>query len=261
MNNKKLTKALRKELKAVEKQEQRMERAALKAKDSALKEKLQSKIPQKISNGLEAAFCKGFGTVFGKGTAVVEKLYNKESVQADHKIRSYAVQLKGGRKELKQVRKAADAASNLNFAVTAAEGVALGLLGIGLPDIVVFLGMLLKGIYRTALDYGFDYDSNTERYLILKMMQTSLLKGEEWSQSNAEVDEMISGAFTVTEEEYKAQMSATSSAFAMDMLLLKTIQGIPIVGIIGGVSDPIYYSKVLKYVKLKYRKRYLMNIE
>ena len=33
---------------------------------------------------------------------------------------------------------------------------------------------LLKGIYETALLYGFDYNQLKERYLILKMMEVSI---------------------------------------------------------------------------------------
>jgi len=55
------------------------------------------------------------------------------------------------------------------------------------------------------------------------------------------------------------QIRETASVFAMDMLILKFIQGLPVVGIFGGVANPIYYNRVLKYVQLKYRKRYLLK--
>jgi len=55
------------------------------------------------------------------------------------------------------------------------------------------------------------------------------------------------------------QIRETASVFAMDMLILKFIQGLPVVGILGGVANPIYYNRVLKYVQLKYRKRYLLK--
>ena len=45
----------------------------------------------------------------------------------------------------------------------------------------------------------------------------------------------------------------------MDMLILKFIQGLPIVGIIGGAANPVYYRKVMRYVQLMYRKRYLLK--
>ena len=43
------------------------------------------------------------------------------------------------------------------------------------------------------------------------------------------------------------------------MLLAKFIQGLPVVGIIGGLMNPVYYRKILSYVRLKYRKRYLLT--
>ena len=62
-----------------------------------------------------------------------------------------------------------------------------------------------------------------------------------------------------SEEDFKLQLGHTSDAFAVDMLLAKFIQGIPVVGVIGGLTNPVYYRKILKYVKLKYRKRYLLT--
>ena len=51
----------------------------------------------------------------------------------------------------------------------------------------------------------------------------------------------------------------TAEAFAVDMLLLKFVQGLPVVGVLGGAGNPIYYRRIMKYVQLKYRKRYLLN--
>ena len=46
-----------------------------------------------------------------------------------------------------------------------------------MPDIVLFVSVLLKGIYEVALQYGFDYDFREERYSILKLMDTSMRRG------------------------------------------------------------------------------------
>ncbi len=92
------------------------------------------------------------------------------------------------------------------------------------------------------------------------MMQTALSTGEDWVTQNAQVDEMLTlETVGITDEDVKQQMKGTVSAFAMDMLLLKFIQGLPVIGIIGGAANPVYYSKVMKYVQLKYRKRYLLK--
>lgn len=260
LNQKRRDAALAKELRAVEKQEKKMQHSALNAKPAAWKSEMESHIPETVYTGLESAFCKGFGLVFDQGRAIIEKGYNKEDIQADHAIRNFAVQVKGGRKELKQMHRSARQSSLLNMAVTTVEGVGLGVLGVGMPDIVLFLGTLLKGVYETALNYGFDYESRQEQMLILKMMAAALSNGEDWSCRNKEVEEMLRlETVGITEELFQIQLKETSAAFAMDMLLLKFIQGLPIVGIFGGAANPMYYSRVMKYVQLKYRKRYLLK--
>ena len=261
-NQKRWNMAVMKEMAAVEKQERKMERHALNTKPAAWKRELESKIPDKVYNGLESAFCKGFALVFEQGRIVIEKGFNKDNLQADHAIRDYAVQLKGGRRELKKMNKSAKRSDFLNLAVTTVEGIGLGALGIGMPDIVLFLGNLLKGIYETALNYGFEYESRQEQILILKMMKTALSCGEEWMRQNDDVDEMLQlETVGITEEDFEQQKTETASAFAMDMLLLKFVQGLPVVGIIGGAANPLYYRKIMNYVQLKYRKRYLMQLE
>lgn len=260
LNQKRRETAMKKELLAVEKQEMKMEQAALKAKPAPWKRELESRIPEKVYVGLESAFCKGFGMVFDQGRAIIEKGYNKEDIQADHSIRDFAVQVKGGRKELKKMHKGAKQSDFLNLAATTIEGVGLGALGIGMPDIVLFLGTLLKGVYETALNYGFEYESRQEQVFILKMMQTALSTGENWINRNAEVNEMLTfETVGITDEDFRMQLKETASAFAVDMLLLKFIQGLPVVGIVGGAANPVYYTKVMKYVQLKYRKRYLLK--
>ena len=257
-DDKKRAKALQKELLAVEKQEKKLQKAFVKAKDPAWKTALGDKIPKKVYTGLESTFCKAFSLVFNQGRVVIEKSYSKENLQENHTIRDFAVKLKGGRKELRQMDKSARKADLLNLAATTLEGIGLGALGIGMPDIVLFLGTLLKGIYETALNYGFDYDSPGERLLILKMMETALRTGDSWAEKNAETDRILENpGAEVTEQALEQQIAATSGVFAMDMLLLKFIQGIPVVGIIGGAANPLYYRRIMKYVQLKYRKRYL----
>ena len=129
-----------------------------------------------------------------------------------------------------------------------------------MPDIVLFLGTVLKGIYETALNYGFEYESRTEQLLILKMMQAALSDGDDWLQQNAQVDEMLSFVTVdITDELFNAQVQTTAAAFSVDMLILKFLQGLPVIGIVGGAANPVYYRKVMKYVQMKYWKRYLLQ--
>ena len=221
---------------------------------------MEKKIPDKVYTGLESAFAKGFSLVFQQGRVVIEKSYSRENLQTAHAIRDYAVQLKGGRKELKALHKSAKRSDSLNLAVTTAEGLALGALGIGVPDILLFISTLFKGIYETALHYGFDYEKPEEQYVILNMMSASLITGQERIEWDEMVDSLLlEEPHAVAQPVLEEQIRETAAVFAMDMLLLKFIQGMPVVGILGGVANPIYYNRVLNYVQLKYRKRYLMK--
>lgn len=256
--------AIQKELLSLQKQEEKLMRSATKERPaSSWKGELEKKVPDKVYHSLKVAFGKAFAIVFEKGTGLIEKSYHKEAIQQNQKVQHYAVQLKGNRRELRKVKKQAQVSGLGNMALTTVEGIGLGALGIGLPDIVMFVGVLLKGIYETALRYGIDYNAVGERYLILKMMEASLVKGERWMELNAEVDRLIyQGRQEVPDlDDMVEQRRRTADAFVIDMILLKFIQGLPIVGILGGAGNPVYYNKVIHYVRLKYHKRYLLQLE
>ena len=253
--------AVKKELLVAVKQENKLERAALKARPAGWKTALEKKLPQKVYNGLESAFCKAFAVVFRKGRGIIEKSYRKTTIQEDQSIREFALQVKGGRKELRQMMKSAHRSHARNMAITTVEGVGLGALGIGMPDIVLFISAILRGVYETALHYGYDYIEREEQMLILQMMAAALSTGEDWQRRSQEIDRIMSGGeMDLSDEAYQAQIRDTASVFAVDMLLMKFVQGLPLVGVLGGAANPVYYRKVLRYVQLKYRKRFLWKI-
>ena len=258
--SKRQKKLLQKELLRVERQEQVLRREALRAKPPAWKAALEQKVPEKIRTGLESGFRKGFTIVFTSGRPIIEKSYRKEELKANHAVHDYAMQMKGGRKEWRQLRREAKQANWLNLAATTAEGMGLGALGIGLPDIVLFLGMLLRGIYETALHYGFDYEDRWEQLLILKMMTTALSTGEEWEYHHSKLEALLKEEVQqVSEQAFADQIDQTASVFAVELMALKFIQGLPVVGVVGGAANPVYYARVLKYVRCQYEKRYLQK--
>ncbi len=254
-------KAIEKELKKITKAEERMRLNAAKKEEAVWKQKLEEKIPEKVLTGLQKAFSKAFYLIFEKGTVIIEKTYDRESVEKDFLIRDYAITIKGGRREIGRLKKDAANDRALSAFATTVSGIGLGALGIGLPDIVLWVGTLLRGIYETALRYGYDYEAPEERAFILKMMEASMLTGDAWATADQDVEHYILQAAHVipTEEELKGQIEKTADAFATDMLVMKFIQGIPVVGVIGGAANPLYYHRVMNYVQLKYRKRYLLS--
>ena len=252
--------AQNREMTAVMKQELRLWRAARRRQIPQWKQKLEQMVPDKARRGLEQAFGRGFSLIFSKGVGVIEKTYPKQDLQSDYAIRDYAFRLKGRRRELKQIRRGAGRLNLRNLTVTTMEGVGLGLLGIGMPDVAVFLGVLFRGIYETALSYGFAYESPAEKLLILKMMEAALSSGDDWARSNEQVDQMLVREMAdITPAELEEQIRRTAAAFSVELLLLKFIQGIPVAGVLGGAGNTVYYHRIMQYVQLKYRKRYLLK--
>lgn len=252
---------IEKELQKIEKVENRICRQQEKKKEAIWKVKLEEKIPDKIMVGLQKAFSKAFCLIFEKGNVIIEKTYDRDSIEKDFQIRDFAVDLKGGRKEIAKLKKSATEGNAINTLLTTVEGIGLGAFGIGLPDIIIWVCFLLRGVYETALKYGFDYESPEEKVFILKMLETVMLTGEEWKRANKSIDSYMeeNSHISPTNEDIKWQIEKIASAFSTDMLVMKFIQGIPVVGMVGGAANPVYYRKVMSYVQLKYRKRYLLG--
>lgn len=251
-------KQIEKEWKRLIKLEEKFINHNVEKKEKEWQNKLEKFVPEKLSGTLNTAFYKAFELIFEKGTGLIEKTYNKEKREQDYKINEYAAELKNNRKTIKVFGKQAKASQNLNMAISAVEGIGMGAAGAGLPDIPVFLGVLLKSIYETALIYGFAYDTEQEQIFILKMIETALAREDELLESNAELNKWIEAPqiFEISKTE---QIKRTSAALANEMLYLKFVQGIPIVGIAGGLSDVVYQKKITDYAQMKYKRRFLIR--
>lgn len=264
INKKTKLTSVEKELQKIEHKEQKLLQNAKECtKVPKWKSELENKIPKKVMTGLQKAFSKAFYMIFEKGSVLIEKTYDKDSIEKEFLINDFAVDMKGSRKEIRRMRFAASKSNTWNTMIMTIEGIGLGALGIGLPDIVIWIGVLLRGIYETALKYGFDYESNQEKYFILKMIETAMLSGDKWIISNSKIDQMIVQDTNIIQEdekeELKKQIENTANVFAEEMLVTKFIQGLPVVGMFGGTANPIYYQKIMRYVQLKYRKRYMLR--
>ena len=116
-------------------------------KDSFLNKKISEKVPEKLQSTLNSAFAKAFEAVFDKGTDVIEKTYKKEELQKDFKINQYADEVRQSKKSLKAFGKKAQNLRSVNLLLSGVSGMGMGFAGIGIPDIPVFTGMILKSIY------------------------------------------------------------------------------------------------------------------
>lgn len=118
-------------------------------KESTIASFLEEKVPQKLQGTLDAAFAKAFTLIFQKGSSVIEKTYQKDEFEKNYQIQEYAYQIRKNRKSLKAFSKKSEGTGRKNLLISGVSGVGMGILGIGIPDIPVFTGMMLRSIYET----------------------------------------------------------------------------------------------------------------
>lgn len=218
-----------------------------KQKQSYIDSKIEKYVPEGLAGTLGAAFTKAFEIVFRDGTGIIKKTYGRGSSDND---------------DIVMLRNRARAILAKDTVVTAAEGTGLGLAGIGLPDIPVFTAVLLRNIYQLAECYGFDYESKTEQVFILKLIETGLSYGESAEKLNDELNALME---QIDNEDYtyygliSQQIKAASEAVSKEVLYMKFIQTIPVVGAAGGISNLTCLNKVGRFAELKYRKRFIMK--
>ena len=247
-------------LNRLEKKEQRLLRRRTLSPLAGPMEKLRSRIPNSVRNNLEYAFEKAFTLLFGpEGTRFLEHTYARKKLEQQARIWQAPLSPAQARKALSAMERSAGLTGAAEQAAAGAEGVALGLLGIGLPDIPVLLAWLLRSLYQTATRYGIAYNSPAERVYLLLVLQGALSEGEDRIALSARADRLgraidhdWAAQFHLEEEIRK-----TSLLLSEQLLLIKFVQGFPVVGAVAGLSNLSMSSAVSEYGSLKYKKRFL----
>ena len=256
-----MDKVIGKHLKKLSRQEDRLLEQPGGTFMKPLTDKVEDKIPEELYNKLQQAFYIGFKTVFEKGNGIIEKTYDRDKLMLDHEVYDASFEKINKKKSLKGINKLAGKGNLVNMGISAVEGTGLGLLGIGLPDIPIFIGVVLKSIYEISLSYGYDYREEQEQYFILKLIEAALASDEQKQEKNLAMDKLID--YLVAEEplgyDIELQMRQTADCMAADMVCIKFLQGLPLVGAIGGPANVIYCKKISDYAKVKYQKRYLLE--
>jgi len=234
----------------------------IKNKILPIKEKIEEKIPDKMLETFEKAFEKGFYFVFEKGTSLIEKSYNSEKLRNEADINEYILAKRVNNKNLNRIDKKVKRGVIINKGITTAEGTVLGVFGIGLPDIPVFLSVILRTVYEICLNYGFNYDSDEERAFILNVICASANKTSEKILYSNEADRI---GYSIDNKicsniDVKNMIKETSRNLSENIIFSKVIQGIPIVGIYGGLSNFRLISDISEVASIKYKKRLLSKL-
>lgn len=223
-------------------------------------EKLRSRIPYSVRSGLERAFEKAFSLLFGpEGTRFLEHTYAKSKLEEQFKLWESPLSPRDARSALSALELQSGLTGTLESVAAGAEGVVMGLLGVGLPDIPILLAWLLRSLYQSCARYGFSQESPAERVYLLLLLQGALTEGEQRSQLSRRADHLAraidhswSVDFCLDEEVRK-----TSALLSDRLLLVKFIQGMPVVGALGGTANLSLSLRVSQYGSLKYKKRFL----
>lgn len=251
--------AREKEWKKIIRAEEDFLRKASNKPESVVNLLLADKVPTKLQGTLDVAFAKGFETIFEKGTGIIEKTYKKDELEQKYLVNAYAADLKENKKNLRKFGRQAGSASKKNLLLTSVEGIGMGAFGVGLPDIPVFVGVVLKSLYEVALHYSHRYDTPEEKYFILKIIETALSHGTTLMEGNAKLNQFIEEQSLPEDYDVTAQIAATSATMSKELLYMKFLQGIPVVGAVGGAYNTVYLQQILKYAKLKYQRRFLYD--
>lgn len=270
---------LEKEWQAFLKREEKLVKKNDRPGEAFWEKKLSKAVPDGLREKLETAFYKAFKVILENGTGVIGKSFPQEKLKAEFQVREFAADRYPDRRNLAAIRKKAARQSAASVAGAGAEGAVLGILGIGLPDIPLFLAVLLRSLYALAIHFGIDYENPKEQEFLLDLLSQSLERGEAFMEKDAAMNQRIYQIVVGETEESlgakpsgwgtpsgsgKAVLSDVSirraaSALSRELLYLKFLQGIPVAGVIGGVYDGLYLKKITDYASIKLERRWLLS--
>lgn len=227
----------------------------LSEEESAVNRLLADKVPENLQSTLDKTFSKAFYYIFEKGTGIIEKTYNRNRIEENFLISDYTSQVKNDRKSLKAISKSAIGSGRTNLLLSGVSGIGLGVLGVGLPDIVLFTSLVLKSIYQLALNYGYEYDSDTEKQFILLLIQAAVAHGDQLNKLNNTIDDFIEKDFFESLD-VDINIQEAAGSLSKELLYMKFVQSIPVVGAVGGSYNVVYMNRIVKYAEFKYRRRF-----
>ena len=228
---------------------------------------VEKKVPETLQNTLEAAFTKAFVTVFEKGSGLIEKTYRKDKQISRFKQNKWEME------QEKRFERQARRTAGKNLAISTVEGIGFGIVGLGIPDIPIFVSVLLKSIYEIAISYGFRYTTEKEKLFILKIIDAALQNGDTLRKKDAEVNKLIARYYEeetipekvgetdefVTELQIIRQIDTSAQALSHELLYGKFVQGMTFVGVVGGTADYTCLKRIIDYASLKYKRRFLLR--
>ena len=220
---------------------------------------LADKVPEKLESTLNAAFAKAFHLIFSKGTWLISKTYSEDKLVEEFELAAEELEILGGSRQMRRFKRRASVTGTAHTLVSAVAGLTMGIFGGMLPDIVLFNALVLRNIYQIAMKYGYSYDTDEARKFILRIIAAAISDGDELIQANKEINHMIRTDLSGDTGTLDERINEAAMALAKALLLMKFLQNIPVIGVVGGASDFIYMERISDYAVLKYQRRFLVD--
>ncbi|MCH4287333.1 MULTISPECIES: EcsC family protein [Bacillota] len=220
-----------------------------------IQKKIRTHVPVKAMQALETAFEKSFVVIFQKGTPWIEKATHIKDKQELAQYFRSSFDCEQNKQKLKRFDQNARKTSYQHVAITQVKSSVLGLFGIGIPDIPLYLATLLSGIYQIATIYGYDIHEEKEQAYVLLLicaMCDEEEKREEWKNMMDAMEHGQKIKYSISE-----LMTYTSHALSYSELQSKFLQGIPIAGIAGAFMSTSTQNRILTFARTSYKKRLL----
>lgn len=250
---------LEKEIARLQRAERRFLRKQQNKEPTKLDLLLEDKVPEKLEATLDAAFSKAFHLIFSKGSAIISKTFSTNKLIYEFEVDSLNLDEFGRGREMRKFKRRATATGTAHTMLSTVTGMALGAVGAWIPDIVVFITVLLRNMYQISMRYGYEYDTDEEKKFILRVIAAAVQEGDELIKADKEINKLIRAGLFTDDSTVDLRINEAATALGHALLLMKFLQNIPVVGIVGGASDFIYMEKISDYAVLKYQRRFLTD--
>lgn len=215
-----------------------------------------SRAVEKSAELLERAFERSFDLVLEKGSGLIGRMCGER-----RKLERYEAFAKKPLSGWELTRLGCEAAmgASANLVFSTVQGGAMGALGIGLPDVPIFLGAVLKTLFEISLRFGFPYHLPQEQVYQLLLIGAAVGPEQERRCAAADADRTaqeirMGGTLSISREEAKRR---AAHALCSAALAGKLVQGTPIIGVYGGFQNGVLLRKIGSMAAVKYQQRLL----
>lgn len=220
---------------------------------------VQDKIPKKATAAIEKAFQAAFENLFMGGLPLIEATFAKEGADLDHLRVNFHLDKDPSQVGFHNLRQVSKKRTKSARRWAKVESVTLGLLGIGLPDIPVYLASILRNLYLLARAYGFTYDREEDKVYLVRLIRLALDKSGDNLTHHQDLLQLGRAMDLGQTPEFDLEKEIRLCAQDLNRALLvsRVMMTLPLVGVLGGAYQPVVFDRIEDMARLHFEYRYL----